>query len=215
MAKKYLNDTGLLYFYNKLKTVFQQQESGKGLSTNDYTTTEKDKLSGIASGAEVNQNAFSNVIIGATTIAADSKTDTFTLEAGSNVTITPDATNDKVTISSTDTTYSTLTQEIADTGTETTGKLITAKILKDTISNAIAGITQFDIQVVSTLPGTGVKGIIYLLSHNHGASDVYDEYIWTGSGYEKIGNTDIDLSDYLKTTDIVAINTSEIDTLFV
>ena len=28
--------------------------TGKGLSTNDYTTTEKDKLSGIASGAEVN-----------------------------------------------------------------------------------------------------------------------------------------------------------------
>ena len=71
--------------------------SGKGLSTNDYTTTEKNKLSGIASGAEVNQNAFSNIVVGSTTIAADSKTDTLTL-AGSNVTITPDATNDKVTI---------------------------------------------------------------------------------------------------------------------
>lgn len=30
------------------------KESGKGLSTNDYTTTEKNKLAGIASGAEVN-----------------------------------------------------------------------------------------------------------------------------------------------------------------
>ena len=30
---------------------------GKGLSENDYTTTEKNKLSGIASGAEVNVNA--------------------------------------------------------------------------------------------------------------------------------------------------------------
>lgn len=29
--------------------------SGKGLSTNDYTTTEKNKLNGIASGAEVNR----------------------------------------------------------------------------------------------------------------------------------------------------------------
>lgn len=55
------------------------------------------------SNAEVNQNAFSNVVIGSTTIAADSKTDTLTLVAGSNVTITPDATNDKITISSTDT----------------------------------------------------------------------------------------------------------------
>lgn len=80
--------------------------SGKGLSTNDYTTTEKNKLSGIASGAEVNQNAFSNIAIGSSTIAADSETDTLTLVAGSNITLTPDTTNDKVTISATNTTYS-------------------------------------------------------------------------------------------------------------
>ena len=80
--------------------------SGKGLSTNDYTTAEKNKLSGIASGAEVNQNAFSNIIVGSTTIEADSKTDTLTLLAGSNITLTPDATNDKVTITAKDTTYS-------------------------------------------------------------------------------------------------------------
>lgn len=79
--------------------------TGKGLSTNDYTTTEKNKLAGIASGAEVNQNAFSNVAVGSTTIAADGKTDTLTLEAGDNVTLTPDATNDKVTIAATDTVY--------------------------------------------------------------------------------------------------------------
>ena len=55
------------------------------------------------SNAEVNQNAFSNVVVGSTTIAADTKTDTLTLVAGSNVTLTPDATNDKITISSTNT----------------------------------------------------------------------------------------------------------------
>lgn len=80
--------------------------TGKGLSTEDYTTSEKTKLSGIASGAEVNQNAFSNVKVGSTTLAADAKTDTLELVAGSNVTLTPDATNDKVTIAATDTTYS-------------------------------------------------------------------------------------------------------------
>lgn len=78
---------------------------GKGLSTNDYTTTEKTKLSGIAEGAEVNQNAFSNIVVGSTTVAADSKTDTLTLVAGTNVTLTPDATNDKITIESKDTVY--------------------------------------------------------------------------------------------------------------
>ena len=82
--------------------------SGKGLSANDYTTTEKNKLAGIATGAEVNQNAFSNITIGSTTIAADTTTDTLTLVAGNNVTLTPDATNDKVTITATDTTYTSL-----------------------------------------------------------------------------------------------------------
>lgn len=43
-----------------------------------------------------NQNAFSNVKVGDTTVAAESITDTLTLE-GSNITITPDATNDKIT----------------------------------------------------------------------------------------------------------------------
>lgn len=53
----------------------------------------------------VNQNAFSNVVVGGTTVAADTVTDTLTLVAGSNVTLTPDATNDKITISATNTTY--------------------------------------------------------------------------------------------------------------
>lgn len=71
---------------------------GKGLSTNDYTTTEKNKLSGIATGAEVNQNAFSNIVVGSTTIVADSKTDSLTIAAGTGVSVSADATNDKVTI---------------------------------------------------------------------------------------------------------------------
>jgi hypothetical protein len=59
---------------------------------------DKTKLNGIAAGAEVNQNTFSNVKVGATTIAADTETDTLELVAGTNVVLTPDATNDKVTI---------------------------------------------------------------------------------------------------------------------
>lgn len=55
------------------------------------------------SNAEKNQNAFSNIKVGSTTVAADTTTDTVELVAGSNVTITPDATNDKITIAATDT----------------------------------------------------------------------------------------------------------------
>lgn len=57
------------------------------------------------SNAEENQNAFSNIIVGGTTIAADAKTDTLTIVAGNNVTLTPDATNDKLTITAKDTVY--------------------------------------------------------------------------------------------------------------
>lgn len=54
--------------------------------------------------------------------------------------------------------------------------------------------------VVESLPATGQKGKIYLVAHSHGEKDIYDEYIWVeeeGIGsYEKLGNTDVDLSDY-------------------
>ena len=74
-------------------------QSANGL----LSSGDKKKLDSIASGAEVNQNAFSNIKIGNTTIAADGKTDTVELTAGNNITLTPDATNDKITIAATDT----------------------------------------------------------------------------------------------------------------
>lgn len=98
-------------------------QSASGLMSSD----DKTKLNGIATGAEVNQNAFSNIKVGSTIVAADAKTDTVEF-VGSNVTITPDATNDKVTFSLTssnvttalgytppqqDTTYSAATQSAA------------------------------------------------------------------------------------------------------
>jgi hypothetical protein len=79
--------------------------AGKGLSTNDYTTAEKNKLAGIVTGAEVNQNAFSTVAVGTDTIQADSKTDTLTFVAGTNVQLSANMSTDTVTISATDTTY--------------------------------------------------------------------------------------------------------------
>lgn len=83
------------------KTIQSASQSRDGV----MSAADKTKLDGIATGAEVNQNAFSNVKVGDVTVAADAKTDTLTLVAGSNVTITPDATNDKITIAAKDTTY--------------------------------------------------------------------------------------------------------------
>jgi hypothetical protein len=61
---------------------------------------DKTKLNGVAAGAEVNQNAYSNIKIGATIISADAKTDTLELVQGAGIILTPDATNDRVTIAS-------------------------------------------------------------------------------------------------------------------
>ena len=51
---QFLSKTGLTYFTNKIKTLMETKVDkieGKGLSTNDYTTAEKTKLSGIEDGA--------------------------------------------------------------------------------------------------------------------------------------------------------------------
>lgn len=71
---------------------------------------------------------------------------------------------------------------------------------KKYVDNAISGVVQFDVQVVTELPTTGKKGVIYLKAHTHGTGDSYDEYIWTGEAFEKIGNTDVDLSGYVPTS---------------
>lgn len=51
---KFLDNNGLLYLWSKIKEKFVAKETGKGLSTNDFTTELKNKLDGIAEGAQVN-----------------------------------------------------------------------------------------------------------------------------------------------------------------
>ena len=165
--------------------------SGKGLSTNDYTTTEKNKLSGIASGAEVNQNAFSNVGVKVgkttTTVAADSKTDTVTLIQGDNVTLTADTTNDTITIAATDTTYS--SKAAASGGTEvslvTTGEKYTwnSKTSNTGTVTSVVGGTGLNGGTITTsgtlsvkygtAAGTACQGNDSRLSNSRPASDVY------------------------------------------
>ena len=56
------------------------------------------KLDGIQAGAEKNKNAFAKIKVGSSLILADNQEDTFEIVPGSNVVVTPDAVNDKVTI---------------------------------------------------------------------------------------------------------------------
>lgn len=95
------------------------------------------------------------------------------------------------------------------TTVDDSASLPTSGAVKSAINAAIADVTQFDVQVVDSLPTTGVKGVIYLVAHKHEETvDSYDEYIWNTAAaipaFEKIGNTDINLSDYMKTADAEA-----------
>ena len=100
------------------------------------------KLNGIATGAQVNQNAFSNILVETTTVAADSATDTLELVAGTNIALTPDATNDRVTIGITGKVASASAADSATTATTAgtcTGNAATATILQTARTIGING----------------------------------------------------------------------------
>lgn len=89
-----LNGKESSYFATSNHTHTTATQSSNGYMSN----ADKKKLDGIASGAEVNQNAFANVKVGSTTIQSDVKQDTLELAAGTNISLVGDANNDKVTI---------------------------------------------------------------------------------------------------------------------
>lgn len=94
----------------------------------------------------------------------------------------------------------------------------TATDVDDAITEALAGITGIEFEVVQALPQSGVKGVIYLVSNSGSNPNAYDEYIWiagdpTGS-FEKIGTTAVDLSGYVQASEMHALTNNEIDSIF-
>lgn len=74
---------------------------------------------------------------------------------------------------------------------------------KTEINNLIGGVSTMNVSVVSTLPSTGNATTIYLVSKaTSQTQNVYDEYLYVNSKWEKIGDTQIDLSGYALSSDI-------------
>lgn len=76
------------------------------------------------------------------------------------------------------------------------------------IADAIAGVTQIDFIIVTKLPSTGVKGVLYfVLDSSVAEKNTYNEYIWLNDSWELLGQTmsKIDLSEYAKTTVVQAL----------
>lgn len=130
---------------------------GKQLSTEDYTTVEKQKLAGLEAPT------IKVVKVNGSPLSTDGS-------KAVNIDLSTYAIKTEV------------TQEIAE---------------------AVSGIEGFDAQVVGELPGTGKKGILYLVANDSDeGQNAYDEYLWITDKYEKLGTRSIDLSQYAKKTEI-------------
>ena len=214
---------------------FVAQETGKGLSSNDYTSAEKTKLSGIAEGA--------NKYVHPSYTAQKSGLYKVTVDASGHVSATTAVAKADITglgIPAQDTTYADATtsthglmsaadktkldgvatgaqankiESVKVNGTALTpdsSKAVnvdlsayakSADVTKE-IASAVSGVTQIDYSVVETLPSTGKKGIIYLVANSDSGNNIYDEYIYINSKFEKLGSREMDLSSYAKKTDI-------------
>lgn len=214
---------------------FVAQETGKGLSSNDYTSAEKTKLSGIAEGA--------NKYVHPSYTAQKSRLYKVTVDASGHVSATTAVAKADITglgIPAQDTTYADATtsthglmsaadktkldgvatgaqankiESVKVNGTALTpdsSKAVnvdlsayakSADVTKE-IASAVSGVTQIDYSVVEALPSTGKKGVIYLVANSGSGNNIYDEYIYINSKFEKLGSREMDLSSYAKKTDI-------------
>lgn len=201
MAIEYLDKSGLTLLISKIKAALGGKVdvvSGKGLSTNDYTSAEKQKLSGIANGAQV--NVIESVKVNGTKLTPSSKAVDVTVP-----TKTSQLTNDSGYQSATN-----VESIITAKGYQTQSQV------QSLINSAVGNITSIRYEKVTSLPATGSNGVIYLVAHSHGTQDIYDEYIWLSETktYEKIGNTDIDLSAYVKKSELTAITANDLNTMW-
>lgn len=254
--KKFLGENGLLYVWQKIKTLMGTKVDkidGKGLSTNDYTTDEKTKLSNIESGAQV--NTIESITINGTAATINNKAATLTIEAGKIDEITVNGATQSIVNKAVNITVPTKVSDLTIDGdvvidsnyvhtdnnytTEEKNKLAdltkitkvseltndsefqTADEVQDAIDEAIGDIVSFDTKILKSgeydeatkKPTiTGEKGIIYFVPRTSSeTNNIYIEWIYSNSDFEKIGDTTVDLSEYEKAADIKELTNSEID----
>lgn len=212
---KYLDYDGLVYYHSKVKTALGNKVdkvSGKGLSTNDFTNALKNKLDGIATGAQVNviegvnvngsavtpTNKIVNLTIPTklTDLTNDGNfvTDANYVHTDNNYTTTDKnklagiASGAEVNVQS-DWSVTTTTSDAYIKNKPTKVSQFTndsgfqnATQVQNAINAALADITGIEFQIVQTLPSTGEKGVIYLVPNSGSGNNSYDEYIWITNG---------------------------------
>lgn len=67
---------------------------------------------------------------------------------------------------------------------------------KQEVTALINAIQKVTITIVEELPATGDSNVIYFVPKTGSGNDTYNEYIYINNSWEKIGDTDVDLSNY-------------------
>ena len=102
-------------------------------------------------------------------------------------------------------------------------KTASPKAVKSYVDAAIGGIGGFSFRILgageynaSGVPTvTGETNKIYLVPLSETATNnVYAEWIYVNNGFERIGQTSMDLSGYVKETDIVELTNAQIQTIW-
>lgn len=213
----YISKTRLELFWTKVKAWLNDnsyvKDSAYTHTDSNFTAAEKAKLEGIESGANAytlpaaTTTALGGVKVGSNLSVASDGTISATAMEWANISGKPtklsEFTNDGVFI----------TKAVSDLANYYTK---TETYTQNEVNDLLAGVTGISIEVVDTLPATGTNGVIYLVPHSHGTGDSYDEYVWVSSksAFEKIGNTDVDLSGYWSKTELVECTEEEIVALF-
>lgn len=76
------------------------------------------------------------------------------------------------------------------------------------------GQSLINVELVEELPEIGDENTIYFVPNGNTGSNQYDEYIYTDEGWEKLGTSDIDLSNYIQKSETAGLvkNDGTIDT---
>lgn len=107
--------------------------------------------------------------------------------------------------------YAEKTQVATDISNAVADKVTEAQ-MNTAINSAVSNINKKQI-VTSTTEMTDAN-TIYLLANEGSENNIYDEYLVIDGKAEKIGTTEVDLTNYIKVTDLVEITNEEIDAIF-
>lgn len=86
---------------------------------------------------------------------------------------------------------------------------------KEELDNKLSAIPKFSIEVVSSLPTSGISDTtVYLVASGDEKDNLYTEYIYVNGEWEYLGKQTVDLTDYVKRTELSSYYTkAEMDEL--